>query len=254
MAPPGPFPLFSLPEGLLDNVVGFLDHQWDLAAARAACQALRAAAGRRARRLVFSPLSLCESGGDDRVQVGRGQLRRGRRLRETGEGGGKGFCTTLLLPSTPPTAAAKGDQSPAPPHPCSQERRPTPFQLFPNAREVVLKACDEVLGIFRLPNTPADAAAARAALAGVTRLEASDGLLEPAQLAAALLHLPGLRAVSLTGTDCDAGWRADAFGRDLVVALAGCPRLESLEWSLEDWESGASNQAGMNGAWGPVSL
>jgi hypothetical protein len=65
-----PFPIFSLPEGLLDRVVGCLD-LWDLAAARAACPALRAAAGRRARRLSFSPWTLQrERGEDEYVQVG----------------------------------------------------------------------------------------------------------------------------------------------------------------------------------------
>jgi hypothetical protein len=66
----GPFPLAQLPAGLLDRVVGHLE-LWDLAAARAACGAMRAAAGRRARRLAFSPASLqCESGGGDQfVQV-----------------------------------------------------------------------------------------------------------------------------------------------------------------------------------------
>jgi hypothetical protein len=67
---PGPFPLLKLPAGILDVVVGHLE-LWDLAAARAACGALRTAAGRRAHRLVFSPASLqCESGGGERyVQV-----------------------------------------------------------------------------------------------------------------------------------------------------------------------------------------
>jgi hypothetical protein len=65
----GPFPILQLPEGLLDRVVGCLEF-WDLAAARSACRGLRAAAGRRARRLVFSPANLmCESDGN--VQVGR---------------------------------------------------------------------------------------------------------------------------------------------------------------------------------------
>jgi hypothetical protein len=74
----GPFPILQLSEGLLERVIGCLD-LWDLAAARSSCGALRAAAGRRARRLCFSPKSLlCERGGDGYVQVGRGQLRRGR--------------------------------------------------------------------------------------------------------------------------------------------------------------------------------
>jgi hypothetical protein len=94
----------------------------------------------------------------------------------------------------------------------------------------------EVPALFRLPGAPADAAAARAALAGVTRLEAPDGLLEPAQLAAALLHLPGLRDLSLTCDDCAIGERgAAALGSDLVAVLAACPGLESLEWDLEGW-------------------
>jgi hypothetical protein len=70
--PTDPFPLFELPAGLLDRVVGCLE-LWDLAAARAACQTLRAAAGRRARRLVFAPATLlCEHGGDSFVQVRSG--------------------------------------------------------------------------------------------------------------------------------------------------------------------------------------
>jgi hypothetical protein len=82
MADPCPFPLFKLPTGLLDRVVGCLE-LWDLAAARAACQTLRAAAGRRATRLVFSPASLqCERGApDEYVQV---------RLCAEGRGGGEG--------------------------------------------------------------------------------------------------------------------------------------------------------------------
>jgi hypothetical protein len=73
----GAFPLLELPAGLLDRVVGSLE-LWDLAAARAACGALRAAAGRRARRLAFSLASLqCESGGGDQFVQVRGLLRRG---------------------------------------------------------------------------------------------------------------------------------------------------------------------------------
>jgi hypothetical protein len=70
MEPPtSTFPLLRLSDGLLDRVVGFLG-PWELAAARSACRALRAASGRRARRLVFSPASLrCESSGDKVVQV-----------------------------------------------------------------------------------------------------------------------------------------------------------------------------------------
>jgi hypothetical protein len=133
---------------------------------------------------------------------------------------------------------------------------PTSFHLFPNAHEVVLTPCDdvygenapyvelhlEVLALFRLPRAPAEAAAARAALAGVTRLEVSCGVLGPAQLAAALLHLPGLRAVSLllSWNESSVGERGpDALGSDLVSALAGCPRLESLEWELAEGHEGA---------------
>jgi hypothetical protein len=66
----GPFPILQLSEGLLERVIGCLD-LWDLAAARSSCGALRAAAGRRARRLCFCPTSLlCERGGDRYVQVG----------------------------------------------------------------------------------------------------------------------------------------------------------------------------------------
>jgi hypothetical protein len=87
--------------------------------------------------------------------------------------------------------------------------------------------------VFRLPRAPIDAAAARAALAGVTRLEVR-GYLERAQLTAALLHLPGLRAVSLL---CDCELRqpgeADEIGDDLVATLAACPALESLQWQVD---------------------
>jgi hypothetical protein len=129
--------------------------------------------------------------------------------------------------------------------PPPQKRCPTAFQQFPNAREVVL-ASDayasagtiprvEVLDVFRLPRAPADAAAARATLAGVTRLEVRSGL-ERVQLAAALLHLPGLRAVSLL-CDCELGQprEVDETGDDLVATLAGCPALESLEWEVDGW-------------------
>jgi hypothetical protein len=216
----GPFPILKLPEGLLDRVAGCLE-LWDLAAARSACRAMRAAAGRRARRLCFSPISmLCEHGSDGYVQVGH-DLATGCWLRA---------AHSQAVHSPPPT----------------QKRRPTSFQLFPNAREVVLQPWDsvypkkgesvelhlQVLGVFRLPGAPADAAAARAALAGVTRLEMAKGVLDPTGLAAALLHLPRLRAVSLLCADCsECG--SDAVGADLVAALAGCPRLESLEWDLQ---------------------
>jgi hypothetical protein len=73
MAQPGPSRLLRLPDGLLDNVVGCLE-LWDLAAARAACRALRASAGRRARRLAFTPAStLRERSGYGFVQVGSGR-------------------------------------------------------------------------------------------------------------------------------------------------------------------------------------
>jgi hypothetical protein len=78
-----PFPICELPAGLLDRVVGCLE-LWDLAGARAACQTLRVAAGRRATRLVFSSPSLeCERGGD--VQVG--QWHRGSGGAGPGRGG-----------------------------------------------------------------------------------------------------------------------------------------------------------------------
>jgi hypothetical protein len=115
----------------------------------------------------------------------------------------------------------------------------------------------EVAGVFRLPSAPADAAAARAALAGVTRLEVRGRRVERAQLAAALAHLPGLRALSLVcafevgppreadvlgadelmSDDDDelAGYvdEYDDLGIDLVAALARCPSIESLEWEID---------------------
>jgi hypothetical protein len=161
-------------------------------------------------------------------------------------------------------------EAPSRPPPQTQKRQPTSFQLFPNARELVLRASDrvyntrrlplsddarsvrlslDVRGVFRLPGTPAEAEAARAALAGVTRLEVSGGVLGPGQLAAALPHLPGLRAVALTCDDDvmerepgEQGCLEDAES-DLVAALAGCPRLESLEWDLVECFPGAPGHA-----------
>jgi hypothetical protein len=97
----------------------------------------------------------------------------------------------------------------------------------------------DVPGLFRLPSVPAEAAAARAVLAGVTRLEVCDGIVEPAQLSAALLCLRGLRAVSLLCCGWDREqWTAGELGADLVAALAWCPQLESLEWDVEWREEG----------------
>jgi hypothetical protein len=79
---PGSFPLFKLPTGLLDRVIGCLE-LWDLAAARSACKTLRAAAGRRATRLVFSPASLQDER-DSYAQVGQWTMPRG----SGGAGGG----------------------------------------------------------------------------------------------------------------------------------------------------------------------
>jgi hypothetical protein len=236
----GPFPILQLPEGLLDRMIGCLE-LWDLAAARAACRAMRSAAGRRARRLCFSPLKMqCEHG---YVQVGCGQPRQGLLLVRGG----------TLAHCRPPAARMLSERQgmhpsrPLPsPHP-PQTARPTSFQLFPNAREVELQPREwvypegnlpfklrlDVPAVFRLPEAPADAAAARAALAGVTRLEVLGGVLDPEQLAAVLLHLPGLRAVSLVCNECsivEGGAVAD-----WAAALASCPRLESLEWYLTGW-------------------
>jgi hypothetical protein len=238
MAPPA-FPLFQLPPGLLDLildlVVGCLDY-WDLAAARSASRALRAAAGRRATRLVFFPASLQrESDGDLYVQV-----------------------EVIVWASGHCTCHAIGDHSrgrqkrcPRPP-PAPQKRCPTAFQLFPNAREVVLTPSDvesstevirraDVLDVFRPPTAPADAAAARAALAGVTRLEMRGSYVERGELAAALLHLPGLREVSLSfESEIGQLLEADELGDDLVATLAACPAIESLEWEVVGcWPSGA---------------
>jgi hypothetical protein len=91
----------------------------------------------------------------------------------------------------------------------------------------------DVLDLLRLPGAPADVAAARAALAGVTRLEVRGGAIERSQLSAALLCLRGLRAVSLLACEWDGGQRpAGQPGSDAVAALAWCPRLESLEWDV----------------------
>jgi hypothetical protein len=132
--------------------------------------------------------------------------------------------------------------------PPPQKSCPTAFQLFPNARTIVLVPSGvdyptdstwhvEVLDVFRPPRAPADAAAARAALAGVTRLEVRNGFLEPAQLAAALLHLRGLREASLACFCEVAACDAAEAGECLVAALAGCPGLESLEWRISGEES-----------------
>jgi hypothetical protein len=226
-----PFPLFELPDGLLDRVVGFLE-LWDLAAARSASRALRASAGRRARLLRLSPATMLRERGDGYAQVGKGpRVMGGRRLR----GGERRRC---------------GDADTRPSPPSRQKRRPTSFQLFPNARELELMTLGYVYGedgkpfemnldlprVFRLPAAPADAAAARAALAGLTRLALWGGMLDPGQLAAALLLLPGLRGLQLMCEEWEIGRRgADALGSDLLAALAGCPRLESLDWDLKGW-------------------
>jgi hypothetical protein len=95
-----------------------------------------------------------------------------------------------------------------------------------------------VPGVFCLPSALADAAAARAVLAGVTRLEMRGRLDECAQLAAALRHLPGLRAVSLTGNCVIKQQRdVDGLGEDFVATLAGCPAIDSLEWKFYGWSS-----------------
>jgi hypothetical protein len=258
----GAFPLLELPAGLLDRVVGSLE-LWDLAAARAACGAMRAAAGRRARRLAFSPATLqCESGGSGHYVQVRGLPCMAEGLLWRGVGGG---ATSRRQPPDRKASLA------FPRRPDSQKRCPTAFQLFPNAREVMLVASDvhyqsrtirrvEVAGIFRPPSSPADAAAASAALAGVTRLEIRGRRVERQQLAAALAHLPGLRAASLVcafevgpprEADELAGGAADELmsddsdelggfadeyddlGVDLVAMLAVCPLIESLHWEIE---------------------
>jgi hypothetical protein len=119
----------------------------------------------------------------------------------------------------------------------------------------------EVAGVFRPPSAPGDAAAARAALTGVTRLELRGRFNECAQLAAALAHLPGLRAASLvcgvevqppreappreadeigagelSDDDDELGGYVGEYGQlgiDLAAMLAGCPSIESLEWDIE---------------------
>jgi hypothetical protein len=180
-------------------------------------------------------------------------------------------------PAAPPRAPPNA--SPALPRPPSQKRCPTAFQLFPNARTIVLTPCDlvestgatrrvveddsaeedsprsslpggladadgtwrrvHIPALFRPPSAPADAAAARAALAGVTRLEVC-GVLEPAQLADALRHLPGLRAVALRcGCVIVQIGGHNELAEDLVAALAGCPGIESLEWRVDGYYGGA---------------
>jgi hypothetical protein len=104
-------------------------------------------------------------------------------------------------------------------------------EVHPDNDEACLTLRLDVPGVFRLPSAPAKEAAARAALAGVTRLGMLGDMLDPSQLAAALLHLPGLRAVSLACGDCIAD--PELFGLGLVDALAACPWLESLEWEPE---------------------
>jgi hypothetical protein len=269
------FPILQLPDGLLDCVAGGLE-LWDLAAARSTCRALRAAAGRRARRLVFSPANLmCERGADGWVQVGpTWRVMGGRRLPRRLRGRGTMQSTPLCVAAPPPPdvlSECRGTHAPARPctPPCPQKGCPTSFQMFPNAREIELQPRDkvhpkegeslelrlDVPGLFRPPGAPADAAAARAALAGVTRLEVLSDTLEPAELAAALLHLPGLRAVSLLACDeLEVGERGvDAFGSDLLAALAGCPRLESLEWDLAGWlKKGAPGSSCTGDGRGPV--
>jgi hypothetical protein len=230
-------PICELPDALLDRVVGCLE-LWDLAAARSACQALRAAAARRARRLVFTPASLeCESG--DGMQVGT-----------VGVTAGPGGRRHVAAPPQPagPTASR------APPPPPPQKDCPTAFQLFPNARDVVLVACDvegathatrhlDVPDLFFPPSAPADAAAARAALAGVTRLEVRGPYVFCGQLEDALEHLPGLRAVTLAFS-CESRHPSEDGDRcdNLVAALAARPSIESLHWTTH--LAGASGSKG----------
>jgi hypothetical protein len=113
----------------------------------------------------------------------------------------------------------------------------------------------DVAGIFRPPAAPADAAAAAAALAGVTHLEIRGRDVERGDLAAALLHLPGLREVSLSFASEVGGEReADELGADLVAALAACPSIESLKWEVTGWlPSGALGPRGGR-AWGLGAL
>jgi hypothetical protein len=108
----------------------------------------------------------------------------------------------------------------------------------------------DVLRVFRLPSPPADAAAARAALAGVTRLELR-GFVERGQLADALLRLPGLREVSLRCQFESPQRPTHELGEDLVAALAGCPSIQSLEWRAEEcWPAGALGSKGAgDGRW-----
>jgi hypothetical protein len=103
----------------------------------------------------------------------------------------------------------------------------------------------EVAEVFRPPSAPADAAAAHAALAGVTRFQIRGCCLGRGQLAAALAHLPGLRAASLVcGFEVEPPREADELagsavdehdklGNDAVAALAGCPSIGSLEWVVD---------------------
>jgi hypothetical protein len=146
--------------------------------------------------------------------------------------------------SAQPDALARSPFSPP-----SQKRCPTAFHLFPNAREVALTLSDkelflantirrvDVLRLVRLPSAPADKAAARAALAGVTRLEVHGVFNERAQLEAALRHLPGLREVALMGcgSAIEHPDEADELSEALVAALAWRPSIESLEWEVYGW-------------------
>jgi hypothetical protein len=121
------------------------------------------------------------------------------------------------------------------------------LQLSPNAREVALELFEaepcthasrrvDAPGASRLPaptrRSHADAAAARAALAAVTRLEVDGEHVKRAHLEAVLRRLPGLREVSLV-CDCVMGaWNAEKAAAYRGAALAGCPGLESLEWRM----------------------
>jgi hypothetical protein len=242
-------PFRNLTDDLLDRVIESLD-LWDVAAARLACRALRVAAGRAARRLfAFAPATLlCERGGD-----GFQQARAAALLRRAA---GWGQHAALLVSTSKKCVHLHPTLRAAPPF-ALQKRWPTSFQLFPNAREVVLdpsqrlrlagggvveeayapevplRYADVLDVVFRLPSAPAEAAAARAALAGVTRLEVQGGALDPRQLPAALLHLPGLRAVSLKcGNVVQDEQEAKYLGMYLACTLCTCQSLESLEWRV----------------------
>ncbi|KAI8476943.1 MAG: hypothetical protein J3K34DRAFT_516200 [Monoraphidium minutum] len=218
------FPLIDLPPPILQRVARSLE-RWDLAAARAACSALRATANAHAQRLVITPHSLAAEQPQSytsSIKTRPTDLHLFPSIRSLtlvpsavlpGQYPPYGYGRAAFM-ATQPGAAPRGDPSTAP---------QTHHLSAPAA--------------FAPPAPPAAAAAARRALAGVARLEVAwrgpgeHPHLDPSRLAGALAYLPGLRSVVLRVT-CEITTEDDD-GALVMAALAACPGLESLDWDVE---------------------